>query len=643
MINTIGSKYLRIHLLSISAFLFFAFSTANLANAYDVFVGTQSASDYLSGEVFRYEGGTSWTSLSAGTYLGKAIMDMEVLDGNLYASTYDGSNKLGKVWRYDGDNLWTEVGELDMIVADMVVYRDELYAVTTANSNPMGRIYRYNGTPGDWALVGTDTGPHSTGFFAATISDVSGSEEIVIGDRVTDRWSTYSPETGLVFRQDSGGSCVWDIEELDGLLYSGNFWGPIFKSTDGRNWARILYEDGHHWDVEAFQGKLYVGGSGYRGEDGSQYSGRLSVLEGSTLQKVWDYNRSLDYDGISRLEASPDESILFIGTGVRDGYFGGNGLAEVWAYDGTDVNKISPNDFFGGGVQSLLATDLEVIDVAIDIKPQSCPNTINVQKNGVLSVAILGTADFDATQIDSSSVKLKGVSALRSNLEDVATPSEENSCTEEGADGYLDLVLKFDTQSIVQKLKAEDEEELTLRLRGYLAEEFGGAAISGKDMVVILNKSKPEGAPIQWAATATASSEWSSDSWSAWQATGEPNTFACGDIETAWAPLSSGSAPEWIELGFGAPVNAMGLLVHETYESGFIYQIDLIGVDGEYHTVWTGTDTTGCPGWFEISFDETDYLVEGVKLYTQINGWEEVDAVALIAAPEKQNQGKGNK
>jgi hypothetical protein len=41
-----------------------------------------------------------------------------------------------------------------------------------------------------------------------------------------------------------------------------------------------------------------------------------------------------------------------------------------------------------------------VIDVAIDIKPFSWPNSINPKSGGVVPVAILGTDDFDVTTID---------------------------------------------------------------------------------------------------------------------------------------------------------------------------------------------------------------------------------------------------
>lgn len=134
----------------------------------------------------------------------------------------------------------------------------------------------------------------------------------------------------------------------------------------------------------------------------------------------------------------------------------------------------------------------------------------------------------------------------------------------------------------------------------------------------------------QWASGATASSEYSASGWSTNQATGAPNTDKCGDVNTAWAPRSSGSDPEWLKLSFTTPVMATGIRVHETYNAGSIYRVDLVDTSGQSHTVWTGTDSTACPGWFEITFSKTEYAVNGVILHTKIAGWEEIDAVELI-------------
>jgi hypothetical protein len=148
------------------------------------------------------------------------------------------------------------------------------------------------------------------------------------------------------------------------------------------------------------------------------------------------------------------------------------------------------------------------INVPIDIKPTSCPNPLDVCgkccgkwgtkccSKDVVSVAILGTDEFDITQIDPGTVALVGVAPLRWSLEDVATPFEgelENclSCTKEGPDGYIDLVFKFDKQELVTAIgEVEDGECLELSLAGILLD--GSTAFSGSDFVTIIDKCKCE-------------------------------------------------------------------------------------------------------------------------------------------------------
>jgi hypothetical protein len=140
------------------------------------------------------------------------------------------------------------------------------------------------------------------------------------------------------------------------------------------------------------------------------------------------------------------------------------------------------------------------IEVALDVKPGSCPNPLNVKSKGVLPVAILGTAELDVATVDINSVNILGVAPVRNEYEDVATPfysffigkQDKLDCTEAGADGYNDLTLKFDRQQLVEALEAgssvADGDVITLQLNGNLLEEFGGTPIVGEDVIVILNK-----------------------------------------------------------------------------------------------------------------------------------------------------------
>jgi hypothetical protein len=134
------------------------------------------------------------------------------------------------------------------------------------------------------------------------------------------------------------------------------------------------------------------------------------------------------------------------------------------------------------------------IPVPLDIRPTSCPNPLNTNLKGVLPVAILGTADLDVTTIDPATLLLEGVAPLRWSYEDVATPYQPflgkpldpYACNEYGPDGFMDLVLHFDAQSIVAAIgPVSDGDVLLLMLTGNF---YDGRAIAGEDVVKIIKK-----------------------------------------------------------------------------------------------------------------------------------------------------------
>jgi len=64
-------------------------------------------------------------------------------------------------------------------------------------------------------------------------------------------------------------------------------------------------------------------------------------------------------------------------------------------------------------------TSDDIIDIAIDIKPNNDPNTITLTSKGTLSVAILTTADFSASTVDPTTVKFADASPIKRKMVDV--------------------------------------------------------------------------------------------------------------------------------------------------------------------------------------------------------------------------------
>jgi hypothetical protein len=141
-------------------------------------------------------------------------------------------------------------------------------------------------------------------------------------------------------------------------------------------------------------------------------------------------------------------------------------------------------------------TPVVPMPVPVDIKPTSCPNPLNLNAQGTLPVAILGTSTLDVTQIDPASIRLAGVAPLRFTYQDVATPfspfigkSGANACTTLGPDGFTDLTMAFNATQIAAAIgPVTNGQVLTLQLTGNFLPQYGGAPIVGEDVVVIKTK-----------------------------------------------------------------------------------------------------------------------------------------------------------
>ena len=113
--------------------------------------------------------------------------------------------------------------------------------------------------------------------------------------------------------------------------------------------------------------------------------------------------------------------------------------------------------------------------VTIDIKPGSYPNTINLGSNGVVPVAILSDADFDATTVDPATVTLAGATvAIRGKGDRLLAAAEDID-----DDGDLDLVLKIVTENFDPDGFQDGWAVLT-------GQTYDGQEIEGKDTITIV-------------------------------------------------------------------------------------------------------------------------------------------------------------
>ncbi len=153
---------------------------------------------------------------------------------------------------------------------------------------------------------------------------------------------------------------------------------------------------------------------------------------------------------------------------------GTNDAVGLPEYDAEGNPRVLDGNNDGIDIVDMGAFEYErVIEVQIDIKPGSYPNSINLGSNGNVPVAIFSTEDFDATTVDPTTVTLAGALV---KLKGKATPMA--SFEDVDGDGLLDIIVHVDTQAL--SLGQGDTEAI---LEG---ETSDGKKIRGVDTVRII-------------------------------------------------------------------------------------------------------------------------------------------------------------
>jgi len=157
-----------------------------------------------------------------------------------------------------------------------------------------------------------------------------------------------------------------------------------------------------------------------------------------------------------------------------DLYAGGNGF---WTHDRTTWIGIPELDLlFQAEFTANMpdpdppAPEPSFITIFIDIKPGDYPNSLNLKARGLVPVAILAGAGFDASTVDPNTVTFADASPRKWKMTDVDN------------DGDLDMLLYFDTQDLNIDVNSTDA-----TLMGTCND---GTDIVGTDSVNIVPKEK---------------------------------------------------------------------------------------------------------------------------------------------------------
>jgi len=186
-------------------------------------------------------------------------------------------------------------------------------------------------------------------------------------------------------------------------------------------------------------------------------------------------------DSAVSISVSPDGSTVFV-TGVSDHFpyswfpdretdyatlaYNASTGDEIWVarYDGpvseNDAGRwvgVSPDGrtvFVTGGATSGPGHDSSyatvayalVVPIEIDIKPDAATNPINPRAHGVTPVALLGSEEFDVTDVDGTTLRLgPGEAAPAHDL--AAGWPYGDPLHDVNGDGFTDLLVHFSTQA----------------------------------------------------------------------------------------------------------------------------------------------------------------------------------------------------
>jgi hypothetical protein len=176
------------------------------------------------------------------------------------------------------------------------------------------------------------------------------------------------------------------------------------------------------------------------------------------------------------LQGSAEVEFIIGGTMVVVGLVEGTMILEETIVDG------QLQELVVDGIEGVVTVNGEVLppgqsvtnmSVWIDIKPGSAPNCFNSDGHGVIPVAIMSSVDFDAHQVDPTSVTLDGQDVRVVGKGNMQAHSEDVN-----GDGLDDLVVQIEDEDGTYR-----EGDTVAALTG---ETFDDKSIMGTDTICIV-------------------------------------------------------------------------------------------------------------------------------------------------------------
>ena len=233
-----------------------------------------------------------------------------------------------------------------------------------------------------------------------------------------------------------------------------------FTSADGTTYAPGEWQYATREQTETLLGSLWGGVNGesqsnYAGADwfvdnfwGLGYDSFASGVrvDGKLSNETWtEYDYSSFFFGLDT-ECNPQLDVGCAGRVEAGVTIGNTGIGYFKEEQGLDAGLYDWNYYVpkteaptsnGMGTYGSLLVRVPATIITIDIKPGSDPNSVNPRSKGVIPVAVLGSTDFDAMQVDPTTVTFGP---------DGASPAHDGHIEDVDDDGYMDAVFHFRTQ-----------------------------------------------------------------------------------------------------------------------------------------------------------------------------------------------------
>ena len=150
----------------------------------------------------------------------------------------------------------------------------------------------------------------------------------------------------------------------------------------------------------------------------------------------WDPGYDFSFDLEDPLTLAPGNYwVSFWGKGASRFQTLGTGSGDGFLQESLRTGRMFSRS--GNTPFKLIGEPVDASLAEIDIKPGSDKNPVNPKSNGVIPVAVLGSIDFDATQVDHSTVVFGP---------DEAAPVHDGHVEDVDGDGFMDMVFHFKTR-----------------------------------------------------------------------------------------------------------------------------------------------------------------------------------------------------